>query len=85
MGTLHTNEFYDWQEEDYAISKLFLSYYANFCKIGNPNGQNLPKWSPITKDNLDAAPVMIIDVESKEVASPEKENAYRTLEKFYKK
>ena len=27
---------------------------------------------------------MIIDVESKEVASPEKENAYRTLEKFYK-
>ena len=85
MGTLDTNEFYDWQEEDYAISKLFLSYYANFCKIGNPNGQNLPKWSPITKDNLDAAPVMIIDVESKEVASPEKENAYRTLEKFYKK
>ena len=85
MGTLHTNEFYDWQEEDYAISKLFLSYYANFCKIGNPNGQDLPKWSPITKDNLDAAPVMIIDVESKEVASPEKETAYRTLEKFYKK
>ena len=27
---------------------------------------------------------MIIDVESKEVASPEKENAYRTLEKFYR-
>ena len=27
---------------------------------------------------------MIIDVESKEVASKEKENAYRTLEKFYK-
>ena len=27
---------------------------------------------------------MIIDVESKEVASPEKEKAYRTLEKFYK-
>lgn len=85
MGTLDTNEFYDWQEKDYAISKLFLSYYANFCKTGNPNGEGLPKWSPITKENLDAAPVMIIDVESKEVASPEKENAYRTLEKFYKK
>lgn len=26
---------------------------------------------------------MIIDVESKEVASAQKENAYRTLEKFY--
>ncbi|MBR5655743.1 MAG: carboxylesterase family protein [Prevotella sp.] len=84
MGTLDTNEYYDWQDEDYAISKLFLTYYANFCKTGNPNGEGLPKWSAITKDNLDAAPVMIIDVESKEVASPEKEKAYRTLEKFYR-
>ena len=84
MGTLDTNEFYEWQDEDYAISKLFLSYYANFCKTGNPNGEGLPKWTAITKDNLEAAPVMIIDVESKEVASPEKEKAYRTLEKFYR-
>ena len=84
MGTLGTNEYYDWQEEDIAISKLFLSYYANFCKTGNPNGEGLPQWTAITKDNLDAAPVMIIDVESKEVASKEKEKAYRTLEKFYR-
>ena len=84
MGTLDTNEYYDWQKEDYDISKLFLSYYANFCKTGNPNGEGLPQWTAITKDNLNAAPVMIIDVESKEVASAEKENAYRTLEKFYK-
>ena len=84
MGTLDTNEYYDWNEDDRAISKLFLTYYANFCKTGNPNGKDLPQWTVITKDNLDAAPVMKIDVESKEVASPEKENAYRTLEKFYR-
>lgn len=84
MGTLDTNEYYDWQEEDYAISKLFLSYYANFCKTGNPNGEGLPQWTAITKDNLDAVPVMKIDVNSAEVTSPEKENAYRTLEKFYR-
>ena len=84
MGTLDTNEYYDWQDEDYAISKLFLTYYANFCKTGNPNSQGLPLWSAITKQNLDAAPVMKIDVESKVVASPERENAYRTLEKFYR-
>ena len=84
MGTLKTNEYYDWQDEDYAISKLFLTYYANFCKTGNPNGEGLPQWTAITKDNLDAAPVMKIDVESKEVSSPERENAYRTLEKFYR-
>ena len=84
MGTLDTNEFYDWQPEDYAISKLFLSFYANFCKTGNPNGEGLPQWNSITKENMEAAPVMIIDVESKEVASAQKENAYRTLEKFYR-
>ena len=84
MGTLDTNEYYDWNEDDYAISKLFLTYYANFCKTGNPNGKELPQWTVITKDNLNAAPVMKIDVESKEIASPEKENAYRTLEKFYR-
>ena len=84
MGNLDTNEYYDWQDEDYAISKLFLSYYANFCKTGNPNGEGLPQWTAITKENLDAAPVMKIDVESAEVASAEKENAYRTLEKFYR-
>ncbi len=84
MGTLSTNEYYDWNEDDYAISKLFLTYYANFCKTGNPNGKGLPQWTAITKDNLDAAPVMKIDVESKVMASPEKENAYRTLEKFYR-
>ena len=84
MGTLDTNEYYDWNEDDYAISKLFLTYYANFCKTGNPNGKGLPQWTAITKENLEAAPVMKIDVESKEIASPEKENAYRTLEKFYR-
>ena len=84
MGTLGTNKYYDWNEDDYAISKLFLTYYANFCKTGNPNGKGLPQWTAITKDNLDAAPVMKIDVESKEIASPEKEKAYRTLEKFYR-
>lgn len=82
MGNLATNVVFNWQEEDYAISKLFLSYYANFCKTGNPNGKGLPQWSPLDSRN-DKAPVMQIDVESKEVDDPALENAYRTLEKFY--
>lgn len=84
MGNLDTNEYYDWQPEDYAISKLFLSFYANFCKTGNPNGEGLPTWTAIN-GKLDAAPVMQIDVESGEVASAQLENAYRTLERFYRK
>ncbi|MCF0160472.1 MAG: carboxylesterase family protein [Bacteroidaceae bacterium] len=81
MGTLATNEFYDWQEEDYAISKVFLGFYVNFCKTGNPNGEGLPTWTPI--NGQEVAPVMQIDVESGEKADAALENAYRTLEKFY--
>lgn len=81
MGNLKTNEFYDWQEEDYAISKLFLTYYANFCKYGNPNGEGLPNWTPINGQAV--APVMMIDVVSGEKADAAVENAYRTLEKYY--
>ena len=81
MGNLKTNVFYDWTEEDYAISRIFLSYYANFCKTGNPNGEGLPVWTAM--NGQDIAPVMQIDVETKEVADETLENAYRTLEKFY--
>lgn len=83
MGNLQTNEYYDWQPEDYAISRLFLSFYANFCKAGNPNGEGLPQWTPINGQQ-EAAPVMQIDVDSHEEASAALENAYRTLEKFYR-
>lgn len=82
MGTLDTNEFYSWKEEDYAISKTFLSFYANFCKYGNPNGEGLPQWDSIN-DDREAAPVMYIDVETAQKGDPELENAYRTLDKFY--
>lgn len=81
MGNLATNEFYDWQPEDFAISDLFLSFYANFCKNGDPNGEGLPEWTPI--NGQEVAPVMLIDVENSQQTDPALENAYRTLEKFY--
>lgn len=81
MGNLATNEFYDWQPEDYAISEMFLSFYANFCKTGNPNGEGLPEWHAI--NGADVAPVMQIDVESREESDSALEQAYRTLERFF--
>ena len=81
MGTLASNEYYEWTEDDYNISKLFLSFYVNFCKTGNPNGEGLPTWTSITGQEV--APVMQIDVDSKELADPALENAYKTLEKFH--
>lgn len=84
MGNLRTNEYYDWTDDDYEISRVFITYYANFCKNnGDPNGPSVPKWTPIN-GKLDNAPVMQIDVKTEEVSSSALENAYRTLEKFYK-
>jgi para-nitrobenzyl esterase len=44
LGNLATNKFYDWTPADFAVSTLMESYFANFIKTGNPNGQGLPDW-----------------------------------------
>jgi para-nitrobenzyl esterase len=60
MGNLSTNTVFAWNADDYAISDIFESYYANFIKTGNPNGLGLPEWTPINGQSV--APVMQIDV-----------------------
>jgi para-nitrobenzyl esterase len=32
--------------EDQALAKIMNSYWANFAKTGNPNGEGLPEWPP---------------------------------------
>jgi para-nitrobenzyl esterase len=34
------------EPEDAALSRALLSYWANFVKTGDPNGQGLPEWPP---------------------------------------
>ena len=35
-------------EIDFRISEAMLDYWTNFAKSGNPNGPNLPEWTPYT-------------------------------------
>ncbi|MCH4147653.1 MAG: carboxylesterase family protein [Prevotella sp.] len=78
MGNLSTNPVFAWNADDYAVSDIFESYYANFIKTGNPNGLGLPEWTPI--NGKDVAPVMQIDVNTYQKADPQMENRYQTID-----
>ena len=41
---------YRYNDSDVALSKTMLSYWTNFAKTGNPNGENLPEWNLFDKD-----------------------------------
>ena len=44
LGNLPSNRVFDWQPEDFKVSEIMQTYFANFIKIGNPNGVGLPVW-----------------------------------------
>jgi para-nitrobenzyl esterase len=63
LGNLSTNRVYDWQPEDYKVSEIMQTFFANFIKTGNPNGLGVPEWPAI--DNNKGMQVMHIDVNTK--------------------
>ena len=38
-------------ESDYQLSELMGTYWTNFAKTGNPNGNNILEWPPFTNQN----------------------------------
>ncbi|NLD38584.1 MAG: carboxylesterase family protein [Desulfatiglans sp.] len=45
-------------EDDLELSDMISSYWANFAKTGNPNGQGLPEWPAFTETDQK---VMVFD------------------------
>lgn len=37
--------------KDFDLSRIMCSMWTNFIKTGNPNGEDLPEWTPFTKDS----------------------------------
>ncbi len=51
FGTLDTRPGSEWRPEDRKMSEQIMSYWTNFAKTGDPNGQGLPKWPRYGADN----------------------------------
>ena len=82
MGNLPTNRVYDWQPDDYKISAILQSFFANFIKTGNPNGLGVPEWPAVKSGG--SSEVMIINVTTK--AEKEKyRDRYLLLDKIMMK
>ncbi|ULQ54044.1 carboxylesterase/lipase family protein [Flavihumibacter fluvii] len=48
LHTLHTWK-RPWQQHDYDVEGLMSTYWLQFIKTGNPNGNGLPEWKPYNK------------------------------------
>jgi para-nitrobenzyl esterase len=44
FGTLATRPGAVWRPEDWKLSEQMMSYWTNFARTGDPNGQGLPEW-----------------------------------------
>lgn len=78
LGNLRYNKVYAWTPDDYKVSETMLTYFANFIKSGNPNGEGLPIWYGLQSS---IPKVMIIDVNSQ--SQPEKNlKRYQWLDSF---
>ena len=68
LGNLDLNKANAWTPQDYAVSKVMQSYFADFIKTGNPNGPGLPTWPRFEQGQR-----LILDVQTR--AEPEKVRA----------
>ena len=76
LGNLPTNRVYNWQPEDYKISQIMQSFFANFIKTGDPNGLGVPEWP--SDNNTKPVTFMNIDVNTKVV--PESDGLHQQFE-----
>ena len=67
-----------YSDEDYALSETMQQYYVNFAYTGNPNGEALPAWEPVTARG---GKVLQLDTEIKMTDDPNEE-IYKVIDKY---
>jgi len=82
LGNLPTNGVYDWQPDDFRVSEILQTFFANFIKTGNPNGFGVPAWPAVSARS--SASVMNINVNTK-VETEKHRDRYLFLDQFFTK
>ena len=73
-----SNKQFAYDESDYELSRKMVSYWANFAKTGNPNGEGLPIWEKMSDYN---SPLLELGKEIRPIE--EKANrAYKILDEW---
>ncbi len=76
FGTLDSKKL-QWRPEDYKLSEQIGSYWTNFAKTGDPNGEGLPKWPEYKPDEF-----QVMHLSSTSQAKPDDQRqAYLAIEK----
>jgi para-nitrobenzyl esterase len=79
MGNLARNKVFAWTDDDYRVSKTMETYFANFVKTGNPNGDGQPNWPA----NSVHDPIMVMHIDVQPGAQPESHpERYQVLDKI---
>jgi para-nitrobenzyl esterase len=52
--TLRMSKTRPWNEVDLKLEQVMSDYWVNFANNGNPNGDNLPRWSPCLPNEYSA-------------------------------
>lgn len=48
QNNLYNVYYGDWEAEDYQIATVMNSYWVNFIKNGDPNGEGLAQWDSVS-------------------------------------
>jgi para-nitrobenzyl esterase len=79
LGNLGSNKVYAWTPDDYHVSEIMETYFADFVKTGDPNGPGLPAWPAVGRSS---ETVMHLDVGAHADLERHRER-YEFLDLFY--
>jgi para-nitrobenzyl esterase len=69
-----------WTEDDRLLARRMISYWTNFAKTGDPNGEGLPQWPAFQRSSEN---LLLIDGADAHLASVPDDDGLRAIDWLY--